>query len=142
MNPKIVDHIKVLDESDLDKIISFILGIVPVNQHSADRPDCPYCGGSHVIKYGHKDGKQRFFCKDCQQTFLHTTNTLVANSHFGLSIWSGFIQDTLCGKSLDSSATKYDFSHQTAFNMRHKVLMALQDLLQREPIVLSGTVSV
>ena len=137
MNPKIVDHIKVLDESDLDKIISFILGIVPVNQHSADRPDCPYCGGSHVIKYGHKDGKQRFLCKDCQQTFMHTINTLVANSHFGLSIWSGFIQDTLCGKSLDSSTTKYGFSHQTAFNMCHKVLMTLQDLRQREPDVLS-----
>lgn len=142
MNQKIdeiIDYIQLLDESALDQVIHFVLGIIPVNQQPADRPHCPYCGGGHVIKYGRKDGKQRFFCKGCQQTFMHTTNTLTANSHYGLPIWSGFIQDTLCGKSLDSSATKYGFSHQTAFNMRHKVLMALQDLLRREPAVLSGT---
>ena len=141
MNQKIdeiIDYIKLLDESDLDQVIHFVRGIIPINQQSTDRPDCPYCGGSHVIKYGHKDRKQRFLCKDCQQTFMHTTNTLIANSHYGLSIWSGFIKDTLCGKSLDCSATKYGFSHQTAFNMRHKILMALQDLLGREPAVLSG----
>ena len=63
MNEKIetlFDYIKSLCESDLDRIINFVLGIVSVNQQSADRPDCPYCGNNRVIKYGHKDGKQRF----------------------------------------------------------------------------------
>ena len=88
MNQKIetiLDYINSLSESDLDQIISFILGIVSENQQLSDRPDCPYCAGGHVIKYDHKDGKQRFLCKDCLQTFMHTTNTLVANSHSVLS---------------------------------------------------------
>lgn len=83
---KIFYYIKLLDEFDLDQIIHFVLGIIPTNQQSPDRPDYPYCGGSHVIKYRHKDRKQRFLCKDCRQTFMYITNTLAANSHYGLSI--------------------------------------------------------
>lgn len=33
---------------------------------------------------------------------------------------------------------KYGFSHQTAFNTHHKVLLALQDLLENNPVLLSG----
>ena len=132
------DYIKTLSESDLDRIIKFVLGIVSVNRQSEDLPHCPYCGGTHVIKYGHKNKKQRFMCHDCKQTYMHTTNTLMANSHYTQSIWVDFIQNTLYGKTLDDSAEKYGFSHQTAFNMRHKVLMALQDLLEKNPVLLSG----
>ncbi len=141
MNDKIktiFDYIKNLCESDLDRIISFILEIVSVNRLFADRPDCPHCNSSRIIKYGHEDGKQRFFCKDCEHTFLHTTNTLMANSHYGQSVWAGFIRDTLSGRPLDGSAQEFGFSHQTAFNMRHKILMALCDLLEKEPVLLSG----
>lgn len=35
------DYIKSLCESDLDRIINFVLGIVSANQHFHDRPDCP-----------------------------------------------------------------------------------------------------
>ncbi len=54
------DHVKHLCESDLDRIISYVMGIVSASQQPADRPCCPYCGSCHVIKYGHKYGKQSF----------------------------------------------------------------------------------
>lgn len=57
------DYIKTLCESDLDRIIQFVLGIVSINQQPQDRPDCPYCGSTHTIKYGHRRGKQRFMVK-------------------------------------------------------------------------------
>lgn len=132
------DYIKKLSESDLDRIIGFVLGIVSANQPPQERPDCPYCGGTHIIKYGHRNGKQRFLCHECGQTFMYTTNTLMAGSHYTQSVWADFIRDTFYGKSLDDSAEKYGFSHQTAFNMRHKVLMALQDLNENAPVLLSG----
>ncbi len=50
------------------------------------------------------------------------------------------IKDTISGTALDECAAKYGFSHQTAFNMRHKMLIALQNMLEDEPTVLSGTV--
>lgn len=132
------NHIKNLCESDLDRIIGFVLGIVSANQQASDRPLCPYCGEAHVIKYGHIRGKQRFLCHGCGRTFMHTTNTLMAQSHYQQSMWSDFIRDTLCGRSLEHSAKKFGFSHQTAFNMRHKLLMALQTLLEKDPVVLAG----
>lgn len=132
------DYIKNLSEPDLDRIIRFVLGIVSASQQPLEKPDCPHCGGISVIKYGHRNGKQRFMCHNCGQTFMYSTNTLMANSHYGRSVWADFIRDTLYGKSLDYSAGKYEFSHQTSFNMRHKVLMALQDLLEHDKILLSG----
>lgn len=132
------DYVKRLSESDLDRIIKSVLGILSVNQRSEGLPDCPRCGGSHVVKFGHRNGKQRFMCHDCEQTFIHTTNTLMNNFHYGQSIWGNFIRDTLYGKTLDDSAQEYNFSHQTAFNMRHKVLMALQYLSKDNPVLLSG----
>ncbi len=130
--------VKNLCEADLDRIISFVLGIASVPRQPADRPGCPYCGKRKVIKYGHRNGKQRFLCKDCKQTFIHSTKTLMANSHYGQSLWADFICDTLYDRSLDESAEKFGFSHQTAFHMRHKVLMALEDMLRNQPVVLSG----
>ena len=132
------DCIKTLCESDVERIISFVLGIVSANQQLSDRPACPHCNDTHVIKYGHAKEKQRFFCHGCKQTFLYSTGTLMYHSHFSRSVWADFIRDTLEGETLDDSAKKYNFSHQTAFNMRHKVLMAFQYMLEKENVLLSG----
>lgn len=64
----------------------------------------------------------------------------MSHSHYGRSVWHDFIRDTLSGMTLDHSAEKLGFSHQTAFNMRHKVLIALQDLISGSPAVLSRLV--
>lgn len=72
---------------------------------------------------------------------MYSPNTLMANSHYGRSVWADFIRDTLCGDSLDHSAHEYGLSHQSAFNMRHKVLMALQNLLETNPVLLSGIIA-
>lgn len=134
----LLNYIKALDEADLDRLIRFVLGIVSLTP-ADDKPACPHCGGQHVIKNGHVRGKQRFFCHECSRSFSFTTNTLMEQSHYPCSVWSDFIKDTLGSESLDSSADKFGFSHQTAFNMRHKVLMALQDLNEQQPTILSGT---
>ncbi len=101
------DYIKSLSNSDLDRIINFVMGIFAANTQPKERPDCPYCGNTHVIKYGHRKGKQRFLCHDCKQTFMFSTNTLMAYSHFSQSVWADFIRDTLRGESLDYSADEY-----------------------------------
>ncbi len=53
MNSKIntlFDYIKQLCDSDLDRIISFVLSIICVNQQPEEKPSCPYCNKTHVIK--------------------------------------------------------------------------------------------
>ncbi len=46
------DYIKNLCGFDLNRIIGFVLGIVSADQQSEERPGCPYCGNTHIIKYG------------------------------------------------------------------------------------------
>ena len=57
-------YTKSLCDSDLDRIISFTLGIVSTVKQMPDRPCCPYCGETHVIKYGYVRGKQRLCVVD------------------------------------------------------------------------------
>ena len=143
MNEKLsmlFENIKQMCERDVDRIIQFVLGLVSVTTNIPERPSCPHCLCTSIIKFGHRNGKQRFLCKDCGRTFMYTTNTIMQNSHFGRSVWADFIRDTVTGVSLDDSAEKYGFSHTTAFNMRHKVLMTLQDHIENNPVELSGIV--
>lgn len=134
------DCIKQLCETDIDRIIQFVLGLVTVATNLPERPACPHCGNNRIIKYGHRNGKQRFLCKDCRRTFMYSTNTIMQNSHYERSVWADFIKDTVTGVSLDKSAETFGFSHATAFNMRHKLLMAIQDSLEDHSVELSGIV--
>ena len=72
--------------------------------------------------------KQRFLCKTCVRTFVTTTNTIMSNSHFQASVWKEMIIDTLRGNAIDYSAKHLELYHQAAFDMRHKILLALQEL--------------
>ena len=40
------------------------------------RPACPHCGNTHIVKNGHKCGKQEYLCKDCGFTFVSTMCSL------------------------------------------------------------------
>lgn len=71
---------------------------------------------------------------------MYSAKTIMQNSHYERSVWADFIKDTVTRVSLDKSAEKFGFSHTTAFNMRHKVLMAIQDSLKDNPVELSGIV--
>ena len=93
------------------------------------RPDCPHCRSKKVIKYGKKDGKQRFQCSACSKTFMLTTNTIMAESHQPVWAWEQLIKDTMNGLSIDHSAKALEISHQCAFDMRHKFLLALMDFM-------------
>lgn len=44
-------------------------------KRSLDNPSCPHCGGKHVIRNGHKDGRQRWVCRECGRSFGPTFGT-------------------------------------------------------------------
>ena len=132
------DYMAHFSQADIDRVYDFTIGLAQLNTYPRDRPSCPLCSGFQVIKYGFKGGKQRFFCKECHQTFMHTTNTVMSHSRYDRATWHAFIKDTLAGCSLDESAEKLGFSHQTAFTMRHKVLTALLQSMEKGSEELSG----
>lgn len=87
-----------------DEEISFLLDTVTLmssKNTTAAVPDCPYCGAHAAIRYGHKCWKQRFLCKSCGRTFVQTTHTVMANSHFTAKAWEEVIKDTFHGNAID-----------------------------------------
>ena len=64
----------------------------------------------------------------------------MANSHFPDSVWKEIIADTLHGNAIDFSSKRLGLYHQSVFHMRHKILMALQELPETADVCL-GNVS-
>jgi transposase-like protein len=48
---------------------------------TSKKPLCVHCQSAHVVKNGHKDGKQRFRCLDCKRTFGPTYGTPLYGLH-------------------------------------------------------------
>ena len=62
----------------------------------------------------------------------------MAHSHCGEAAWKQVIRDTVTGVSLDATAESLLITHSTAFNMRHKILLALEAEEARDPTILDG----
>lgn len=61
---------------------------------------------------------------------MQITHTVIANSHFPAKVWKEVIKDTLHGNAIDYTAQRIGCSHQTAYDIRHRVLMSLLELPQ------------
>lgn len=135
----LISRITHLSEDEISSILDAVTLMLKARE-STPVPNCPYCGADAVIRYGHKCGKQRFLCKTCGRTFVTTTNTIMSKSHFPAPVWEEMISDTLHGNAIDYSAKRLGMYHQATFNMRHKILLALQ-ILPEAADVLLGEVS-
>ena len=88
----LISRIDLLSEEDLSSLPDAVI-LMTVQNIMAVKPDCPYCGSHAVIRYGHKCGKQRFFCKSCGKTFIPTTHTIMSNSHFPAEVCLGDVSE-------------------------------------------------
>ena len=135
----LISRLNLLSEEDIASLLDAATHMEEKNTLAA-KPDCPYCSSHTVIRYGHKCRKQRFYCKSCGKTFVPTTHTIMSNSHFPAEAWREVIGDTVHGDAIDYTAKRIGCSHQAVFDMRHKVLLALQQLSEASGICL-GEVS-
>lgn len=135
----LISRINLLSEEDISSLLDAVI-LMTAENTLAVKPDCPYCGSHSIIRYGHKCGKQRFLCKSCGKTFVPTTHTIMSNSHFPADVWREVIKDTVHGNAIDYTAQRIGCSHQAVFDMRHKVLMSLQQLPEINKVCL-GDVS-
>lgn len=85
---------------------------------------CRHCGSTTVVRYGKRDGRQRYKCKDCDKLSNDLTNSPMDRSK-KTDKWIPFIECMLKGLSLRETAFKIGITHVTAFYWRHKVLSAL-----------------
>lgn len=107
-----------------------------INTHKASC--CPHCKSSKFIKNGTKNGSQRYICKDCGKTFTDTNKTILYSSKKEIEIWQKYIHCMVEKYSLRKTAEICGISLPTAFNWRHKILDALQNMISE--VELNGVV--
>ena len=141
-----------LSDSDLKILVNRIMDrLHPENALAsavkiAPRLKCPVCHtNGYVVKNGHKHGKQAFLCRACGKSFVTTSNTLLSGSHYSSEVWRMVLTDTLMGVSLDKTRDKLALldiriSHTSLFFMRHKIMLALEDLQEVSPAMVEDVV--
>jgi len=100
--------------------------------------DCPHCGSHSVVRNGKKCSKQAYLCRECKKSFVATTKSAIENSRSSATVWRQVISDTVSGIAIDKTAENLALSHTTVFNMRHKILYAIEQSLIEFPVPLSG----
>ena len=129
----------IMDRLNPEKAFASPVKIVP-------RMECPVCHTSaHVVRNGHKHGKQAFLCRACGKSFVTKSNTLLSGSHYSSDVWKTVLADTLMGVSLDDTRDRLDLqhiriSHTSLFFMRHKIMLALEDLQAVSPAMVEEVV--
>lgn len=89
---------------------------------------CPYCNGSHFIKFGKYCGIQRYKCKSCSKTFSNSTNSLWKYLKHSPEKWIKFLELLIEEKTIKECSQVLNISMVTAFNWRHKVLHGIEKL--------------
>lgn len=135
-----IELLKRLPEKSVEEALDTIreLKIKHEKEKKSIKPPCPKCKDTTIVCNGRKRGKQSFLCRNCGNSFVETTQTVLCNSRFGESVWKQLIKDTVNGVSIDKTAANLHLHHKTVFNMRHKILFALEQEEGNNPTKLSG----
>lgn len=97
---------------------------------------CPRCGQHGAfIKKGFSGNKQRYQCKCCGKEFTYDALQLTYWSHQSSDKWVTLIEDTISLEPLKKVEEDLCVSHPTAQNMRHKLLVFLNESMENMPVL-------
>lgn len=97
-----------------------------IEERFADGFLCPHCETKgRIVKYGkHRNGDQRYICRECGKTFSPRTETIYARSKKNLATWKQFHKCMANHMTVRQTAEVCGINPNTAFIWRHKVLDA------------------
>lgn len=101
---------------------------------------CPDCRSQSIRKNGTKEGRQRYFCKNCHKYFSDNNNSIVYKSKHTYDQWITFINCELHDYILKDEATTVNVSQTTVFSWRHKLYKAIAEV--KKSIMLSGIIQI
>ncbi|GFL83473.1 hypothetical protein TUM15787_00760 [Neisseria gonorrhoeae] len=90
---------------------------------------CPHCQSTHFVKNGKDCGNQRFLCRDCKKSFVEQTCTILYNTQKDIEVWEKYIHCMIEKYPLRKCAEICKINLATAFTWRHKILDALQNMM-------------
>jgi len=135
-----IEILKQLPEKYVEKALEAIREVKSEHEKEEKHtiPPCPNCKSERIVKNGKKCRKQAFLCHTCGKSFVETSNTTLFNSHSGEAVWKQVIRDTVNGVPINKTASELDLHHETVFNMRHKILFAIEQQEIKIPTKLTG----
>ena len=102
---------------------------------------CPFCQKeTRTIKKGFRCRKQRYQCKNCKHIFTYNSHTITQHSKIEPSMFRKIVLDTLSCIPIRQTAATLNLSSTCVFQNRHKILCALEVLLDEEQQKLCGTI--
>lgn len=101
-----------------------VKGLLTVNGKAVA---CPHCGQTEVVRFGKKDGKQRYKCKDklCGKTFMLTTNTMFTHTRLTREQWLELLRGMVEGLSINKIADNIGMSGKAVWYNEKKVMSVL-----------------
>lgn len=99
---------------------------------------CPHCESTHFVKNGTKCNNQRYLCRDCKKSFVEQTGTILYNSQKDIEVWEKYIHCMIEKYPLRKCAKICEINLATAFAWRHKILDALQNMM--DEVELDGVI--
>lgn len=92
---------------------------------------CPNCNLSLFKKNGHKDGTQRYLCKNCHKSFSITTNTILNYSRIKYWQLKDFIKCLLDAKPILEISQQVKMSKTQIYYLEIKLFKALENIYNR-----------
>lgn len=99
---------------------------------------CPHCQSTHFVKNGKRNGRQNFRCRTCNKAFVEQTGTILFSMKKDISVLEKYVHCMIEEYPLRKCAKICGINVATAFAWRHKILDALQKVM--ENVELDGIV--
>ena len=88
-------------------------------------PICPHCGSEDLQRWGIRNQRQRFRCKDCHKTLNSFSKTPLARLRHPEK-WSRYLEGMPHSLTLRPAAKQCEISLGTSFRWRHRFLQAIE----------------
>ena len=92
----------------------------------AECPQCPKCKGQSIVRWGIRNGRQRYKCKTCTVTFNAFSGTAPARLRHPEK-WNNYLTGMTYSMTLRSAASEYNIDLKTSFRWRHRFLEVINN---------------
>lgn len=125
---EILEMIKSLSNSAKRKLILDVSILINLSlTKSSSELICPHCHNKYIVKNGKNKNVQRYLCKTCRRSFVHTTNTPIFSTKKDIAVWLKFLDCLINQYSIAKTSNLLKISVSTAFLWRHKILDAIRE---------------
>jgi transposase-like protein len=125
---KEIEHLLLLD-ADSTQTDKEILS-VRSSKRKQEPPHCVHCSSDRIRGHGSYKQRRRYLCLGCNRTFTDLTKTCIASFKKRKQLRQ-YIGCMVQGFSLRKSPQETGICFKTAFDWRHKVLIALKENSRR-----------